>query len=124
MRELLHGLEEARASGKAEGGVEALVERLARAQQEQVEILDQAHDRVSAQGDIIYKAEAELSVALRQRTVDGETVERLFAKYKVDAGDGLSSDTVREIEKRGGKVYPEPYRVKRSGWALVERRSW
>jgi len=120
MKELLRDLKEARAIGKVEGA-EALVERIARAQQAQAEAIDRAHEEVSAQWDIIQKAEGALVVALRQRAVDGATVERLFAAYKVDAGDGLGSRTVDLIQSMGGKVYPEPYSVKRSRWALVER---
>jgi hypothetical protein len=116
MKDLLANLEEAKG-----GDAESLVKKLADAQGRMVDAIDKAQAVVSAQWDVINSCSEQLTVQLRAPRVDGATVAELFKKYQVDAGDGLSSRLVDLIQDRGGKVYPEPYKPRRSRWALVER---
>jgi hypothetical protein len=116
MKNLLQDLEE----GKS-GDAEALVKKLADAQGRMADAIDKAQDVVSAQWDVVNSVSQQLTVQLKAPRVDGATVAELFKKYQIDAGDGLSSRLVDLIVARGGKVYPEPYEVRRSRWALIER---
>jgi hypothetical protein len=123
MKTLLRDLEESRArpSGLPVVGAEPIVSRLAEVQQAMVKVLDDANAEMEKLWAESTKLQDGLKLQLDVRTLSGATLAPLFAKYKIDAGDGLGSRLVDQIEKTGGKVYPEPYPVQRSRWALVER---
>jgi len=116
MKNLLQDLEEAKG-----GDAESLVRKLADAQSRMVDAIDKAQDVVSAQWDVVNSVSQQLTVQLKAPRVDGATVAELFKKYQIDVGDMLSSTLVDLIVARGGDVYPESYKPKRSRWALVER---
>ena len=116
MKDLLQDLEE----GKG-GDAESLIKKLADAQGRMVDAIDKANEAVSAQWDVVNSVSQQLTVQLKAPRVDGATVAELFKKYKIDVEDGLGSRLVDLIVARGGDVYPESYKPKRSRWALVER---
>jgi hypothetical protein len=123
MKELLRDLEESRArpTGLPVVGAEPIVKRLAEVQQAMVKVLDDANAEMEKLWAESTKLQGGMKTQLDVRTVTGATLADLFKKYGIDAGDGMGSRLVDQIEKAGGKVYPEPYPVKRSRWALVER---